>query len=711
MWECSDNCLVCDPGSLNDSTVCTQCSPGYYLGSVSDTCSKCNSSCKECSDSSNTDCTACRDGYVLSLGVCEPCPPSCQQCYWSTESSTAYYQCVTCSPGFHMAHAFSGPSHCICDRFGQNDNNAISTNLQMLIDSYSYQCVPSNLCPVTWQYDFYGDAPGDYYEENSGYCNRRYGIIDDVNLHPEDEPEASDWHMYVSFNWYQMSYTYDVFVNGREAPWPYVVDRLPSADRRLGQEAGDTSAYTGSERAATLEQTSVRQIGQRGAYLDGTNDYYKLTNWTISGPFIVGALMQPQCTDCFLISIPLQFSDAWTDFEVNKNRDSFYEHSREPLLGEFVAYMEMGFVKAKLKIGNDYFYFSGNNVMPENEWITVALAMQPDVDSQDDGGDSSELLYSNNKFNYYLVVMTETSSASYDANDVVNQNYVHKIGAPVNYYPVWNPDQEVYFGTYDGAPYKNYRGYIADWISGTTFNVIDLESLDDSDSTYTSLNTFFWSVDGSVDEVNNPWLECDFGTYYHLDDTTPTCSFCHASCLFGCDSAEACDSNGYDITYETIDASSTCAFSVVDGKGASGWSDDETQNCRGCRGHAVLEGRQTNDGMYTTGSVVRSEGICVCPDGFEGDAYGCQPCCVVGCSICSGIEKHECTVCEDGWQMAYDASNLTDAERGDGGHNNSFYYNECIPCPDGVCYNSQAAFVYGEGGTSPLSGTSWHCLP
>jgi len=59
--------------------------------------------------------------------------------------------------------------------------------------------------------------------------------------------------------------------------------------------------------------------------------------------------------------------------------------------------------------------------------------------------------------------------------------------------------------------------------------------------------------------------------------------------------------------------------------------------------------------------------------------------------------------------MAYDVSNLTETKRGDGGHNNSFYYNECIPCPNGVCYNSSAAFVFGEGGLSPLSGEDEHC--
>jgi len=37
--------------------------------------------------------------------------------------------------------------------------------------------------------------------------------------------------------------------------------------------------------------------------------------------------------------------------------------------------MESRIVKAKLKIGNDYYYFSGNYAMPENEWITVGLAM------------------------------------------------------------------------------------------------------------------------------------------------------------------------------------------------------------------------------------------------------------------------------------------------------------------------------------------------
>jgi hypothetical protein len=59
--------------------------------------------------------------------------------------------------------------------------------------------------------------------------------------------------------------------------------------------------------------------------------------------------------------------------------------------------------------------------------------------------------------------------------------------------------------------------------------------------------------------------------------------------------------------------------------------------------------------------------------------------------------------------MALDTAN---ADTDNGGHNNSWYYNECIPCPDGICNNVNAAFTFGEGITHawnfPCDGDSYY---
>lgn len=55
--------------------------------------------------------------------------------------------------------------------------------------------------------------------------------------------------------------------------------------------------------------------------------------------------------------------------------------------------------------------------------------------------------------------------------------------------------------------------------------------------------------------------------------------------------------------------------------------------------------------------------------------------------------------------MAKDLPNQKLNSGSDNGYNNSFYYNECIPCPDGHCTNVNAAFTWGEGSI----GDTDHC--
>jgi hypothetical protein len=56
------------------SSLCTICSPGYYLDSINPSipkCTNCNASCKTCSNS--TICSTCMDSYFLSGNYCLSC--------------------------------------------------------------------------------------------------------------------------------------------------------------------------------------------------------------------------------------------------------------------------------------------------------------------------------------------------------------------------------------------------------------------------------------------------------------------------------------------------------------------------------------------------------------------------------------------------------------------------------------------------------------
>jgi hypothetical protein len=105
----------------------------------------------------------------------------------------------------------------------------------------------------------------------------------------------------------------------------------------------------------------------------------------------------------FLISIPLKFTKAWSNYEAEDKE--YWGTQREPAMGEFVAYMENREVKAKLKIDDEYIYLSTGNIIPDNEWITVFLACSADYTSS-----SNEGARWNQSFNYHLVVITETST-------------------------------------------------------------------------------------------------------------------------------------------------------------------------------------------------------------------------------------------------------------------------------------------------------------
>jgi len=72
------------------------------------------------------------------------------------------------------------------------------------------------------------------------------------------------------------------------------------------------------------------------------------------------------------MSIPLEFTNAWKEFGTN-NVNTFYKDSREPVMGEFVAYMEARTVKAKLKIDGRYYYFDSELTVDFDDWVYVLL--------------------------------------------------------------------------------------------------------------------------------------------------------------------------------------------------------------------------------------------------------------------------------------------------------------------------------------------------
>lgn len=89
---CDLSCSICTGPSNNNcssckssyflqpsSTIClSTCPTAYYKNTVSNVCILCDTSCSACSDTSNTQCSACNSGYYLqpSLATClSSCPP------------------------------------------------------------------------------------------------------------------------------------------------------------------------------------------------------------------------------------------------------------------------------------------------------------------------------------------------------------------------------------------------------------------------------------------------------------------------------------------------------------------------------------------------------------------------------------------------------------------------------------------------------------
>ncbi|KAL4481705.1 hypothetical protein ABPG74_007794 [Tetrahymena malaccensis] len=87
--KCQNNygnqCDLCkSPYTVKEENfTCVECAKisGYYTSSDGKSCKKCHSSCLECSQGSNQNCTKCRDKMYLSLSnECLPCPTNCSSC-------------------------------------------------------------------------------------------------------------------------------------------------------------------------------------------------------------------------------------------------------------------------------------------------------------------------------------------------------------------------------------------------------------------------------------------------------------------------------------------------------------------------------------------------------------------------------------------------------------------------------------------------------
>lgn len=140
--------------------------------------------------------------------------------------------------------------------------------------------------------------------------------------------------------------------------------------RRL-KENGDLTVN--QNKHSGVEMSSIRHWDNNGVYFNGDSDYFKLSPWPISGPFFIGGLFKRQCDDCILFSIPLTFSNNLYFYGTGMREQSFFAQGRTEYSGEFVAYLENGFVKAKLKIGDMYWYLTSSTEAP-TDWFSVQLA-------------------------------------------------------------------------------------------------------------------------------------------------------------------------------------------------------------------------------------------------------------------------------------------------------------------------------------------------
>jgi len=86
-------CIKCPDNTSPPCGVTPSCVEGYYYNSSTNDCPICNSPCKACTTSGNTNCSGCVDGYYLDGSVCKLCSSvlaNCRNC----SNSTTCLECV-----------------------------------------------------------------------------------------------------------------------------------------------------------------------------------------------------------------------------------------------------------------------------------------------------------------------------------------------------------------------------------------------------------------------------------------------------------------------------------------------------------------------------------------------------------------------------------------------------------------------------------------
>ncbi|KAL4509926.1 hypothetical protein ABPG72_010119 [Tetrahymena utriculariae] len=113
-----ESCLSCVSGYFLDieNQLCVKnCASGYVVEGLTQRCLPCNSTCKNCSDSTNQGCLQCQNGYSLTAGspsscqnacavgnyqnnsLCLTCNTACQECFGADNQ-----QCTVCKTGYYL---------------------------------------------------------------------------------------------------------------------------------------------------------------------------------------------------------------------------------------------------------------------------------------------------------------------------------------------------------------------------------------------------------------------------------------------------------------------------------------------------------------------------------------------------------------------------------------------------------------------------------
>jgi len=158
--RCNDDCECDGSRRCSPDKYCAECVDLVYeypaIYAFSD-CPACDKSCVSCDGPTDTDCTSCEAGEILTKdGTCVPCDSSCATC--QDETSTG---CVTCPPGNDLQADGSCTPHYDCDITcltcdGPNADQCLSCNTTTR-ELVQGKCV---LTCVQFDYTFKEDPSG-----------------------------------------------------------------------------------------------------------------------------------------------------------------------------------------------------------------------------------------------------------------------------------------------------------------------------------------------------------------------------------------------------------------------------------------------------------------------------------------------------------------------------------------------------------------------